>query len=530
MIKDNNLSESLRYIYEQRGIDTFLNEKIVYAILVDLMPKNSREINWVIDAINSGAIKPLIEAEKNNLNKDESKQKSRKIFDDNEINKSRTTYLLESFYYGFKWTDKIISLKEIKDRERKVDIKKVNDKNVNSNINTKKNEHIIIKEKNESKSDYSKKTASKKNVDSKNKQHKQQKQPQVTQAQLNKLEFEYNTLSSEINKIIQYNNSYMMNLKSSNMIFNGILNVVVFLICMGMMISYVVLFKEGYTFNKVLILDIVGMILGIKIIRSNYYNLKKLKNDFSMKKIYEKYINLRNSINFNQTLIKNNEIKTPQKYYEFTNRLKLYRDEYTNINNEGKKLSNNIGNKKSKIAISLLLFCIIFMLSGVYEPRLLYDRDGVVNIISRNIVERIYGQVYESGRACVKTDYANIRRKADINSEQVTVLKKYEVVYLTGKSYEKDGDIWYEAKTSNGKGWINSSVILIVPNSLTVIEQAANVRTAANLNSDVATVVNYGDIVYTTGVAIDTGERIWYEIYSNGNSGYWISSKVVEAK
>lgn len=50
-----------------KGIDTFLNEKIMYSILSDLMPRNTKEINWVIDAINSGAVKPLIEAEKNNF-------------------------------------------------------------------------------------------------------------------------------------------------------------------------------------------------------------------------------------------------------------------------------------------------------------------------------------------------------------------------------------------------------------------------------------------------------------------------------
>ena len=118
MGSEKNLSESLRYIYEHKGIDTFLNEKIMYSILSDLMPRNTKEINWVIDAINSGAVKPLIEAEKNNFNKEEYKQKARRVFEGNEISESRINYLLNSFFYGLKWTDKIISFEEIKQKEK----------------------------------------------------------------------------------------------------------------------------------------------------------------------------------------------------------------------------------------------------------------------------------------------------------------------------------------------------------------------------------------------------------------------------
>ena len=133
MGSEKNLSESLRYIYEHKGIDTFLNEKIMYSILSDLMPRNTKEINWVIDAINSGAVKPLIEAEKNNFNKEEYKQKARRVFEGNEISESRINYLLNSFFYGLKWTDKIISFEEIKQKE-----KISQNKNINSNNNTKK--------------------------------------------------------------------------------------------------------------------------------------------------------------------------------------------------------------------------------------------------------------------------------------------------------------------------------------------------------------------------------------------------------
>lgn len=123
MGRDKNLSESLRYIYEHLGVETFQNEKIVYSLLTDLIPKEKMKINWVLDAINSGAIKPLIEAETKNLDREEQKKKARNIFEANEINKSRIEYLLNCFSYGLKWTDKMISIEEIKAQEKKANSK-----------------------------------------------------------------------------------------------------------------------------------------------------------------------------------------------------------------------------------------------------------------------------------------------------------------------------------------------------------------------------------------------------------------------
>ena len=40
--------------------------------------------------------------------------------------------------------------------------------------------------------------------------------------------------------------------------------------------------------------------------------------------------------------------------------------------------------------------------------------------------------------------------------------------------------------------------------------------------------VNKGHTLYTTGKAITKPERVWYEVYIQGEGGYWISSNVVE--
>ena len=48
MGRDKNLSESLRYIYEHLGVETFQNEKIVYSLLTDLIPKEKIRASCVL--------------------------------------------------------------------------------------------------------------------------------------------------------------------------------------------------------------------------------------------------------------------------------------------------------------------------------------------------------------------------------------------------------------------------------------------------------------------------------------------------
>ena len=280
MGSEKNLSESLRYIYEHKGIDTFLNEKIMYSILSDLMPRNTKEINWVIDAINSGAVKPLIEAEKNNFNKEEYKQKARRVFEGNEISESRINYLLNSFFYGLKWTDKIISFEEIKQKE-----KISQNKNINSNNNTKKHNEQTKNAKKNNQKNNDKKEVYDKNKHSDN-HRKNTNQQRLNKSQVDKLEFEYNKLFNTIDNDIQHNEDYIINSKGHKIFFNGFLNIVVFLACLSVMFSYLFILKEGYVFKRILFLDIIGLVLGIKILMSNFKNLKKLKEDMQLKNIY----------------------------------------------------------------------------------------------------------------------------------------------------------------------------------------------------------------------------------------------------
>lgn len=454
MGSEKNLSESLRYIYEHKGIDTFLNEKIMYSILSDLMPRNTKEINWVIDAINSGAVKPLIEAEKNNFNKEEYKQKARRVFEGNEISESRINYLLNSFFYGLKWTDKIISFEEIKQKE-----KISQNKNINSNNNTKKHNEQTKNTKQNNQKNNDKKEGYDKNKHSDN-HRKNTNQQRLNKSQVDKLEFEYNKLFNTIDNDIQHNEDYIINSKGHNIFFNGFLNIVVFLACLSVMFSYLFILKEGYVFKRILFLDIIGLVLGIKILMSNFKNLKKLKEDMQLKNINKEYISLINQIGSNKIQLKKGAVRSFNKYNELNNLLRNYKEEYRSISNKWSNCLNSRNSKNEKIAKTLIVFCIIFIVSGVYEPRLVYDKDNIITMISRNVVEGISSSVYASERGCVKANLANVRRTANKESKSVGKVEKYDVVYLTGKSYERDGKTWYEVYLNGEDGyWISSNVV-----------------------------------------------------------------------
>ena len=103
---------------------------------------------------------------------------------------------------------------------------------------------------------------------------------------------------------IQHNEDYIINSKGHNIFFNGFLNIVVFLACLSVMFSYLFILKEGYVFKRILFLDIIGLVLGIKILMSNFKNLKKLKEDMQLKNINKEYISLINQIGSNKIQLK----------------------------------------------------------------------------------------------------------------------------------------------------------------------------------------------------------------------------------
>lgn len=513
MGKDKNLSESLRYIYEHLGVKTFQNEKVMYSVLMDLIPKEKMKINWVIDAINSGAVKPLIEAELNNLNREEQKIKARSILEANEINKSRIEYLLNCFSYGLKWTDKMISIEEIKAQEEKANSKKNTPKETIKKQTTRKKES---------------RNTNKDTSNIKNNQN-QRKTPTITKDKLQKLEYDLESLYTKIDNILQFYRNSVYQIKTPNLFLGFFVNIFIIIGCITLMASYVFVLKEGYAYKRILALDMVGVVLGIRLLKANFRNLKALKAQGRKKRLYKKYIDLKGAVDFNLRNVQSGAIMTLQGYRDTQTLIKDYENKFNDLQIKLKDIQPIYKEENKTIAKWVVLFMGIFIVSGVFEPRLVYDHDSMYHVFSRSIVETISDKVYDKKYACIQADLANVRREPTKDSESIKIIEKYETVRLTGKSYTTSEDkTWYEVDFYSEKGWISSSVISVVPYKVVVTSDAANVRERANLNSDIATVVSRGEILYPTGRAIEKSERTWYEIYLDGDDGYWISSNVVE--
>lgn len=519
MGRDKNLSESLRYIYEHLGVETFQNEKVVYSILTDLIPKEKMEINWVLDAINSGAIKPLIEAETKNLDREEQKKKAKSILEANEINKSRIDYLLNCFSYGLKWTDKIISIEEIKAQEKKA----------NSKNNTKESvKKTTTKQTDNNNTDTNKKQTVNQQDTYRNKRKNRKRTTTITSDKIQKLEYELDLLHKKTDNVIQFYRNSVSQLKPLNLFASAFVNIFIIIGCILMMASYLFLLKEGYVYKKMLVLGIFGVFCGMRLLKGTFRNLKDLKAKLAKRSTYNKYINLKGAVDFTLKNVSSGSVKNLDDYNVTYALIQDYEKKFDALQVKMKSIPSTIKEENKTIVKWSALFIIIFIISGVFEPRLVYDHNSIYHILSRNAVEFISDKIYDGKFGCVKTDAANIRREANKDSESIRIVEKYEVLNLTGKSYTNDGKVWYEVNLYNEKGWISSSVINVVPKIIIVTEEAANIRDRANINSDVEMTVNKGHTLYTTGKAITKPERVWYEVYIQGEGGYWISSNVVE--
>lgn len=525
MAKEKNLSESLRYIYERFGIEAFLNDKKIYSLLIDLIPGNKMEINWLIDAINIGAVKPLVETQKDNLNKEECKNKMIGIFRANEISKDRTMYIVNCLFYGVKWTDKIVSLEDIKAQREQEKLKEQQNTNNVKNKKTIKNSNNTQKQnttKNNTQNQRTNTTNNKKNVVDWN------KKPE-NKARLNTLENSYDSLYKIVDGFIQNNKKSNTSLHLTrsnyiNMAVSGLIILTTFII----LVSYLLLLKEGYVDKKILILDLIAFAIGIKLIIGKSKDFVILKNKLAIKALVKKYINLRDNLNLYRNNIKSGLVKSEASCKQLENLLVDYNKQYSSLNQSWKdKVSTFNKTRKAEPAKLLIVATIIiFLISGKYEPLLVLNGDTFVHKISRSVISNFMIS-YERQSGCVIEPVAYIREKPDSMSDLIINKNFDESISLTGKTLQKDLKTWYQVDLEYDKGWIDGDSISVTPETVTVIEQAANLRMGPSLNALVATVCDEGTVLNTTGKVYQTNERTWYEVYLNGQRGYWISSKVV---
>lgn len=105
-IKAKNLSLSLRYIVDNFGKNTLLNPGKVEAILMDLIPESTMEINWTIDAINSGVMKVFVEGNSvDEQSRQEVLERATEIFKESCITGLRMEYILDNISYALGWSD-----------------------------------------------------------------------------------------------------------------------------------------------------------------------------------------------------------------------------------------------------------------------------------------------------------------------------------------------------------------------------------------------------------------------------------------
>ena len=100
-IKAKNLSLALRYIVDNFGKNTLLNPGKVEAILMDLIPESTMEINWTIDAINSGVMKVFVEGNSvDEQSRQEVLERATEIFKESCITGLRMDYILDNISYA----------------------------------------------------------------------------------------------------------------------------------------------------------------------------------------------------------------------------------------------------------------------------------------------------------------------------------------------------------------------------------------------------------------------------------------------
>lgn len=120
-IKEENLSLALEFIVNSFGKEVLLNPNKVKSILSDLIPKLETEIKWIVDAINLGVTKILLDENlQDELSKEEAINKVISIFQKEYISELRMDYVLDNLYYAIGWKEeKVADLKEYKESRNK---------------------------------------------------------------------------------------------------------------------------------------------------------------------------------------------------------------------------------------------------------------------------------------------------------------------------------------------------------------------------------------------------------------------------
>lgn len=502
MEETQNLGKSLRYIQKRFGKETFLDDKKMFSMLKDLNPKQSREINWVIESINSGAIKILVDSKNSENSIKKSKKIAKEILEENEINLDRIEYLLNIFYYGLGWSEENLSIDEIKEKNKNKtkENKKDYSSQKNKTLQTIKSSDEILEE---------------------NKSNNQK---------IKKIKDLYTDIFNKVKNDETIRLNYIDNNKSGSSISTGILNIIVCMLSLSIIYCFASLFEQGYIYNYILMLDAFALILCIILLKRSFSNLRYIKIYINKKRIYKKTKRLSNDIEFEKKKIENGSI-LKVKHYEDANTFLVKKD--LEIESLRDKWYKEIRIKTNKYNVKFLsvLVILIFIVSSFYETRLIDDYSTPINKLAKEVILGINDSVLDEKmkNLYVKLDVANVRNKPNLDGNIIKKVKEGDILLASGMEKEdKEGDTWYRIVLEDeSTGWIKESTVNAIPQEVYVSTEAANIRSKPSLEASVVKIVKYGEALKTTGKAKERQGRVWFEVYVDGHSGNWISSRVL---
>lgn len=512
MTETQNLSKSLRYINNRFGKQIFLNEKTMFSMLSDLIPKNKKEINWVIESINCGMVKVLVMSNNNEENIQKSKKEAEKILRDNEISRDRSEYLLNCFYYALGWTNQILTIEQIKLKNKK-DIKNSVKK---GSVNKSEGYDSIQEKSNNQKSD---------SLLELNKSNRQR---------IEDLKDSYKNAIKKIKKDRLDREQYPSRYSMMGIFYRGILNVIIFLICISITYSYIYTVINLNNDKYIIGFSLVSIIISIKLFKRIIKNYTCLIRDINKIRIHKKSKSIEETLNNQLKKIEIGSVLTINDYKSYSELLVSNLKYIDDLEYKWKqKILSKYNLNYHKVNFFVVLLIGMFLISANINPAVINNYSNPFHNISRFIIDEMKEAFIEKDKknhVYIISDTSNVRVKPDISSDLIEKVKRGRTLKLSdSKEHYVDGKSWYKVELENGiKGWIQAFNVKVIPQYVYITAEQANVRGKASLSSDVVKILNEGSELETTGNAKKVDGRIWFEVYIDGVDGNWVSSNIVE--
>lgn len=141
----NNLSYALKYMFDNYGINIFLDSQKFIVTLKNLIPNLDEEIKLVEHAIEKNAVSAIVSAyDKRDIDKNFAYLRAKTILTKNGISEKAALYIVDCFSYALNWIDEIPDYENLSDLDFKITkkseeepkkslyIKKIEDNNLKS--------------------------------------------------------------------------------------------------------------------------------------------------------------------------------------------------------------------------------------------------------------------------------------------------------------------------------------------------------------------------------------------------------------